>query len=363
MPHPSVPARLSATITPAALPLRKLEPDAISVTQDVVIGMASSAPAASTGLTLAALTAATAYGNGTVIFLTAVPMLVIANAYRRLNLWNANCGASFEWVGRAINPYLGFLAGWLMIAAYVIATVSGVEVPGPSVLAVFGASPASTWADIAIGTAVGVVMLVIAIAGIKITARTQVGMAFVEYALLIGFGLAGLIAVLAHSHGDRPVQPGMAEHQRRRRGGQRRIRVPRRGVHVHRLGRHPVRQRGSNEPLPQPRPRGHHRGCRARRHLHAVHGRNAGLGAGVRPAEKLGLGARLHRPGHRRQRLGEGDGVRAGPVGHRHHRHRHRPQRPHHLRDGQPPGAAGLPWATCQPGSPPRPPRAPWPDS
>jgi len=46
-------------------------------------------------------------GSGAVILLTAVTMLVIANAYRRLNLWNANTGASFEWVGRAINPYLG----------------------------------------------------------------------------------------------------------------------------------------------------------------------------------------------------------------------------------------------------------------
>jgi hypothetical protein len=66
--------------------------------------MASSAPAASIGLTLAALGAVTAYGTGPVLILTAVPMLIIANAYRRLNVWNAYSGASFEWVGRAINP-------------------------------------------------------------------------------------------------------------------------------------------------------------------------------------------------------------------------------------------------------------------
>lgn len=195
-------------IDPAAAPLAKLQPDAISGTQDVIIGMASSAPAASIGLTIAALAAATAYGSGAVILFTAIPMLVIANAYRRLNLWNANCGASFEWVGRAINPYLGFITGWLMIAAYVIATVSGVEVLGPSVLAVFGASPASAWADIAIGTGVGIIMLIIAVVGIKITARTQVGMAFIEYALLIGFGVAGLVMVLLHRHGTVPVSRG-----------------------------------------------------------------------------------------------------------------------------------------------------------
>ena len=50
------------------------------MTQDVVIGMASSAPAASIGLTLAVLAAATAYGSEPIILLTAVPMLVIANA-------------------------------------------------------------------------------------------------------------------------------------------------------------------------------------------------------------------------------------------------------------------------------------------
>jgi amino acid transporter len=128
-------------------------------------------------------------------------MLIIANSYRRLNMWNANCGASFEWVGRAINPYLGFLTGWLMIVAYIIGTVSGVEVLGPSVLAVFGHSTASSWAYVGIGAAVVLVMLVIAIIGIKITARTQVGLAVIEYSIVIGFAIAGLVYVFGHHHG------------------------------------------------------------------------------------------------------------------------------------------------------------------
>jgi amino acid transporter len=83
-------------------------------------------------------------------------MLIIANAYRRCNLCDANCGASFEWVGRAINPYLGFLTGWLMIAAYSIGTVAEVLILGPSVLSVSARVPrtngpssasASRWAS------------------------------------------------------------------------------------------------------------------------------------------------------------------------------------------------------------------------
>ncbi len=189
-------------------PVARLEPDAIGLAQDTVIGMASAAPAVSTGLTMAALAAACAYASGPVILLTALPMLIIANSYRRLNLWNANCGASFEWVGRAINPHLGFLTGWLMITGSIIGTIGPVVVLGPSVLAIFGANATATWPNVAIGTAVVLVMLAVAVAGIRLTARTQVGMGLVEYVILAGIAAAGLAAVLSHHPGTFPVSRG-----------------------------------------------------------------------------------------------------------------------------------------------------------
>jgi amino acid transporter len=199
-----------ATAAPGTeqVPPAGLEPDAIGVSQDTVIGMANAAPAVSVGLTLAALALATAYAVGPIIILTAVPMLIIANAYRRLNLWQAQCGASFEWVGRAINPYLGFVTGWLMITGTLVGSISGVVVLAPSVLAVFGSSSTSTWPNILISTAVILVMLVIAVIGIRITARTQVGMGLIEYVILVGFAIAGLILVLGHHHGTFPVTKG-----------------------------------------------------------------------------------------------------------------------------------------------------------
>jgi amino acid transporter len=160
------------------------------------------------GLSLAALAAATAYGSGPILILTAIPMLIIANTYRRCNLWKANCGASFEWVGRAINPYLGFLTGWLMIAAYIIGTVAEVLLLGPSVLAVFGSSTTNKWAYVGIGVAMGLIMLVIAVVGIKITARVQVSVALVEYLILIGLAIAGLVWVLSHHPGTVPFTRG-----------------------------------------------------------------------------------------------------------------------------------------------------------
>ena len=191
------------------MPQARLEADAIGVAQDTVIGMASSAPAVSVGLTLAALAATTAYGSGPVLILTAVPMIIIANAYRRLNMWNANCGASFEWVGRAINPYLGFFTGWLMITGYIIGAVAGVEVIGPAVLAVFTSSSGNTWADIGIATGVSLAMLLIAVVGIRVTARTQVVTESVRAApasqvwSLAGIVVLGLILMLVARFGLR----------------------------------------------------------------------------------------------------------------------------------------------------------------
>jgi amino acid transporter len=173
--------------------------------------MATSAPAAVVGLTLASLAAAGTgayYGGGMSLLICAIPMVIIAYAYHRLNTWNANSGASFEWVGRSINPYLGWFTGWLMIVGYVLGTLSGLEVLGPNVLAVFGATPTNAWSNVGIVTGVGLAMIVIAVVGIKLTARVQVGMAALEYAILIGISIWGLVYVLGHHHGTVPVSSG-----------------------------------------------------------------------------------------------------------------------------------------------------------
>src|SRR5260370_40288181 len=126
----------AAPETTQVLPAR-LEPDAIGAAQDTIIGMANSAPTVAIGLSLAGLAAAAAYGSGPVIILCGIPMLIIANAYRRLNLWSANCRASFEWVRPAVDPCLAFISAALVIAGSLFGAIAGVVVLAPSVLAIF----------------------------------------------------------------------------------------------------------------------------------------------------------------------------------------------------------------------------------
>jgi amino acid transporter len=191
-------AAISGTAT---APTPRLEPDAISVAQDTLIGLADTGPTVSMSFALVLLIAASAYAGPTVLLITAIPMLIIANTYRRLNLWNANCGASFEWVGRAINPYLGFITGWLMLAGTLFGTLTPVTAIGPSILAVFNQPANSTWPNILIATVIVVVMVVISVIGIKISARTQVGIGLIEYVILIVFAVWGLAWVLGHHAG------------------------------------------------------------------------------------------------------------------------------------------------------------------
>jgi amino acid transporter len=186
----------------------RLKPDAIGIAQATVIGMATSAPAATVAISLAAIAGTTAYSSGLVLLIAAIPMLIIANAYRRLNLWSANCGASFEWVGRAINPYLGFLTGWLMIVTYIVGTVAGTIVIGPSILAVINNTSTGAGISIGIGIVVILAMLILAVIGIRISARAQVGMAVIEYLILIGLAITGLVFVLSHHAGTYPITSG-----------------------------------------------------------------------------------------------------------------------------------------------------------
>jgi len=191
-----------------AAPPARLEPDAISVAQDTLIGLADTGPTLSVSFSLVLLISATAYGAPLILLITAIPMLIIANAYRRLNLWNANCGASFEWVGRAINPYLGYMTGWLMLAGTLFGTLTPVTAIGPSVLAVFNQPSDSKWPNIAIATGLVVVMAIISIVGIRVTARTQFVIGIIEYAILIGLSVWGLTWVLGHHAGTVPITSG-----------------------------------------------------------------------------------------------------------------------------------------------------------
>lgn len=187
-------------------PDHDLAPAAIGLFQSIVTSVASSAPGQATAVSIAALIAVSAYGGGMAILITAVPMLAIAYAYHRLNLWDQSCGASYVWVGKAVSPYLGFMVGWIMLAGYGLGTVSDILPIGPSVMSLLGLDPSSQWGEVLTVTLLGGAITGLAVIGITVAARFQVAIAAVEYVILLTFCVIAFVAVFI-SHKAGTVHP------------------------------------------------------------------------------------------------------------------------------------------------------------
>ncbi len=180
----------------------RLRPDAIGLKDAIIIGMASSGPTASIALTLAAIVAASSFAAPLTVLVCFVPMLGIALAYRRLNQWHVNCGATYAWAGRAITPYLGFVVGWIMVLGYFLGTISDVLPIGPYALQVIAPSHVNSNVAAAVSASIWlVVVAAIAYLGIQATVRVQWIFATVEYGVILIFAIVSLVAVFGgNSH-------------------------------------------------------------------------------------------------------------------------------------------------------------------
>jgi amino acid transporter len=148
--------------TEAAAPAHPgLRQNAIGLADAIIVGMASSGPTASLAVTLAAIVGASSYAGPVTILICFLPMLGIALAYRRLNRWRVDCGASYVWVGRAITPYLGFVVGWIMLLGYFLGTISDILPVGPYVLQVVDPGASNSSLATAISASVWLVIVTV----------------------------------------------------------------------------------------------------------------------------------------------------------------------------------------------------------
>src|SRR5947209_9927817 len=106
----------------ATLSVHGLKANAIGYVSNVVIGVASTAPAYSLAATLGFVVAVAGVGvhAPAVLLVSLVPILFVAAGYKYLNKAEPDAGTSFAWVTRAMGPQLGWLAGWAIVAADII---------------------------------------------------------------------------------------------------------------------------------------------------------------------------------------------------------------------------------------------------
>ena len=115
-----------------------LKKNAISFASNVVIGVASTAPAYSLAAALPALVAAAKFGVPAIVILAFVPMLFIAVAYYHLNHADPDCGTTFSWATRAIGPYSGWMGGWVILATDILVMPGLAQIAGTYSCHLFG---------------------------------------------------------------------------------------------------------------------------------------------------------------------------------------------------------------------------------
>lgn len=181
-----------------------LKKGAISFWSNVVIGVASTAPAYSLAAALPALVAAAKFGVPAILMLAFVPMLFIAVAYYHLNHADPDCGTTFCWATRAIGPYSGWMGGWIILATDILVMPGLAQIAGTYSCHLAGFDQPSLFAVTAIGVAWIVAMTAICYLGIELSAHTQKALLGAEVVILMVFAAVALEKVYSgHADGTR----------------------------------------------------------------------------------------------------------------------------------------------------------------
>jgi amino acid transporter len=195
------------------VPDKGLKKNAIGFLSNVVIGVASVAPAYSLAATLGFVVAVGGVGvhAPAVLIVSFIPMLFVAAAYKYLNRADPDCGTTFTWVTRAFGPQMGWLGGWAIVVTDIIVMATLAEIAGKYTFLLFDWNSAanSTFAQIVAAVIWIALMTWICYRGIELSARTQQFLLSAEVIILAIFAVVAISKVYANSPSG-SIEPAFA---------------------------------------------------------------------------------------------------------------------------------------------------------
>ncbi len=180
-----------------------LRTDELSLFDSTVVAVSSTGPAYSLAATLGLLFVAVGYAGPAVIIVSFIPVLFIAVAYFYLNRRDPNCGACYAWLSKLVSPSVGWLNGWVQVAASVLFCTAAPLLAGGYTLAfmhsvgwISAATAGNTWLTAWIGVLWLVIITLITIYGIRWTANAQRFFLLIQYIALLGASIWGIVKVV-----------------------------------------------------------------------------------------------------------------------------------------------------------------------
>ncbi len=188
-----------------------LKKNAIGYISNIVIGVASTAPAYSLAATLGfiALDPGVATHAPGVLLASFVPIFLVSLAYRYLNRADPDAGTTFAWTTRAFGPGMGWLNGWAIFLADVLVMASLAYVAATYTFKLFDWH----WAKAHSGAAlVGSILWILLMTwichrGIELSARVQQVLLSFEVVMLVIFAVVALVDVYSGSPPAHALQP------------------------------------------------------------------------------------------------------------------------------------------------------------
>jgi amino acid transporter len=181
----------------------QLKKGAINYLSNIVIGVASTAPAYSLAATVGFVILIGGIGGHTpaVIIVSFIPMFCIAAAYNAMNKVDPDCGTTFSWITRSMGAGWGFVIGWTVIFSDIVVNANQAQIAGTYGFTLFGLDGAAgSTVDVTILGVVFIILLTwICWRGIELSARTQQLLLGFEMAILLIFAVVALVKVYTSS--------------------------------------------------------------------------------------------------------------------------------------------------------------------
>src|SRR5271157_18603 len=207
-------AAVSGSPTSSGVMDKGLKAGAIGYLSNIVIGVASTAPAYSLAATLGFIVAVKGVGvhAPAVLIVSFIPMLLVASAYKYFNRADPDAGTTFAWVTRAMGPMTGWMNGWAIFLADIIVMASLSDIAAIYTFKLFGFSElGGSKAAIIIAAILWIVLMTwICYRGIELSARIQQILLGAEVFILALFSVVAFAKVYGSHPPAGSIKPSLS---------------------------------------------------------------------------------------------------------------------------------------------------------
>ena len=186
-----------------------LQADALGLAGNIVIGLASVAPAYSLAATLGYVVVAVGEKSPSMFALAFIPMLLVAFAYKELSKDTPDCGTTFTWGTKAFGPWIGWIGGWGLAVSGIIVLANVAEVAAVYLYRFLGLDSLaeSLTAKVLLGCFFIIAMTLISARGIVLSERIQNVLIAIQFGVLIVVSIIALVRVFTGTAGEQAIMP------------------------------------------------------------------------------------------------------------------------------------------------------------